>query len=565
MEQAELGGLPPAPFNIHVMDVAKFIHAAGCKPVTSSFIQEPSSSEFNHEGLFSEEIFGQLGTEERMTRFGYIELNTTIISPPVFVNLMKLGSFFQDLMAGKVYAVWNKVTKTFDRIIGTPESVPDARTGFSFFMEHYPELEFERSGSISRDTRIDLVTKNRDSGLCAQMLVAPAGLRDISTDAANGRMVLDDVNSLYASLIGYSGSIPRGSRSPLYDPVRWSIQAKAVEIYEYYDNLISGKKGFFQGNYASRRLALGTRNVITAATFNATRPDDPQMLKVDETQVGLFQTLKGFQPLIVYGMRTTFFGPVFGEDGGRTKVPLVDPKTLTLEYVDVDDDTKQRFMSSEGIGDWISRFQNTDVRAKPITVMSKDNKPYYLSLVYDTGSSIFFFRTITDLKTYFPGKIDKSKIRPLTWIEAFYISAYMATVSRHVFITRYPVIADTSCYPSKVHLVTTSPGRIVKVCDLISGGHAVLQLPEYPILGNSYQDSVSCHPSKLAGLGADHDGDMVSVNSVLTDEANAECRNYMSSSKAFLDVQKMFISGGSTDLIDLTFNVLSQPPRPRKK
>lgn len=555
------------PLNLRVLDVDAFVHKSHALPVTSTMILEPSSSSFNKDGLFSEEIFGQMGTEERLTRFGYINLNTQIITPPVYVNLIKLGSFFKDLMSGNVYATWNAASKMFERVVGDPENVPGADTGYSFFLSHFHELEFEETGSLARKTKIDLIKKYRNIALCDKFLVEPAALRDVTTDSS-GRLQQDDVNKLYTSLLAYASGIPPRTQSRLYDPIRSSIQAKVVEIYEYFNNYLSGKRGFLQAYFAARRLALGTRNVIAAATYEATSPDDPQFLKVDETKIGLFQTLKGFTPPVIYWMRTLFINPIFGDDGSNLKVPLVDPKTTNLEYVEISDETRNRFVTSDGIESWINRFRNADVRSKPITIPSADGKKnYYAYMVYDDGNSVCFFRSLSDLENFLDSSqnLDKSKIRPLTWVEAFYIAAYLATINRHVFVTRYPVIEDTSCYPSKIHLASTNPGRVVVLRDLVSGGMPVLQLPQYPILGNSYFDVVSVSVSRLAGLGADHDGDTVSINSVLSVEANRELAKYLASPKSMVDVQKKFITGGATDLVDLTFNVLSQPPRARRE
>ena len=50
------------PVNISLMNVDAFIDQHQCKQVTSLFIRESSSDEFHHDGLFSEDIFGQIGS-----------------------------------------------------------------------------------------------------------------------------------------------------------------------------------------------------------------------------------------------------------------------------------------------------------------------------------------------------------------------------------------------------------------------------------------------------------------------------------------------------------------------
>ena len=64
------------PVRLSIMDVQKFIRENKCQPVTSVFIRETTTNEFKSDGLFSEKIFGQINTPERLVRFGYINLRT---------------------------------------------------------------------------------------------------------------------------------------------------------------------------------------------------------------------------------------------------------------------------------------------------------------------------------------------------------------------------------------------------------------------------------------------------------------------------------------------------------
>ena len=60
---------------------------------------------------------------------------------------------------------------------------------------------------------------------------------------------------------------------------------------------------------------------------------------------------------------------------------------------------------------------------------------------------------------------------------------------------------------------------------------------QYPILDDdvAYYDSMSPHPSRLLLLGGDFDGDRMSNNIVLTEEANQEARDYLSKAKAYVN------------------------------
>lgn len=540
------------PFNIRVMDVDAYIQNNNIPPVTSLAIDMPSSSEFHVKGLFSEEIFGAVGNPERLIQFGYIELNTTILAPIVYKNLIKLSKLYHEIMAGKAYAVFDDATKDFVRAYDTKAN-QNADTGYTFFMKHFPELEIPSSPSDARKTRINIIDKYRTIAQYRRILVLPAGLRDYTIDE-NGVPVQDDINKLYRTLMGYAFGMPAtNTENPVYDTIRYNIQEKVMEIYTYIEDINTGKKGFLQGTYGSRRVALGTRNVITAGTYDTLTPDDPQTLQHNETKVGIFQTLKGLQPVVIHHFKEVFVDPILG-DGSTTKIPLTDPKTYKLTMSDVSQKELDRFTSTEAIENWIRKFKNKNIRETPIKIDGK-----YLIMVYDTGKEISLFRNIDDVKSALGFKPDMKNVRPVTWAEAFYLAATLASENRHVFITRYPVIGDTSTYPSKIHLVSTEPGRVVTFRDLLSNTLS-RTFPNYPVLGNPYTDSVIVHSGRLGGLDGDYDGDTVSANFVMSKEANNEIRDYLGRLSSYINVTKSFVTGGKTDLLGLMIANLTKDP-----
>lgn len=552
-----LGGAAYEPWNVAVMDVDAFIQRNSLQQVTSLAVHAPSSIEFHPSGLFSEPIFGEIGSTTRLTRHGWIELNATLLSPIVFKNILKLGDLYGEIMAGRSYARYDPITKNFERVYGDPEKTPDADTGYSFFMEHYPEMVFSRSDSMQRDNRIKLVTMYRDRAMIRRMLVHPAGLRDV--ELAEAQITQDEINKLYIKLLALSFAIPAGARSRHYDGVRYELQMILVAIYDHFENLMTGKSGFLQGAHGARRLIGGTRNVITAASYDALTPDHPRALKSDETMVGLFQTMKAFEPLVVHHMKTTFLNPIFGIDVASS-VAVINPKTYALEYREFGPDALNTFVGPQAINAMISRFRNSDVRAKPVAIRDVTKRTYYLCLVYQMGDEIVLFRNLDDLKSLLDQPIDLKNVRPLTWIELFYLVTMAAVAGRHVTVTRYPVIEAGSCYPSKIHVATTEPSRTVTLRDLISG-HLAMSYPEYPIIGGAYCDSVVVSTDRIAGLGADYDGDTVSINPVYTDEGNAEIANYLESPKRFLNTKLGFASAGNNHLISLMFHNFSWVPK----
>jgi hypothetical protein len=146
------------------------------------------------------------------------------------------------------------------------------------------------------------------------------------------------------------------------------------------------------------------------------------------------------------------------------------------------------------------------MRFKPVTVRDVNNKPFYLLMVYDEGDEISLFRSFDEFQKVSGKAIDRSKVRPLTWAELFYMATYNASIGKHMFITRYPVIQDESCYPTRIHLVSTMPSRVVGLKNTVMD-QVVHVYPEYPILGRPFLDSIQLATSRLQGLDADYDGD----------------------------------------------------------
>ena len=487
------------PVRLSIMDVQKFIRENKCQPVTSVFIRETTTNEFKSDGLFSEKIFGQINTPERLVRFGYINLRTKIIHPVIYKNIIKLKSLYEEIVSRQTYAVFNPSTGEFER---ASEEDDDADTGYQFFMDHLNDIRWEKNQSLKHNEMVDVIEKNKDKLILEQCLVLPAGLRDLREDEA--KPAADSINKLYSSLINYTLALPTsGTTSDIYDNVRYSIQKKVLEIYQYLFDMVEGKFGFFQRKYGSRNLALGTRNVVSTASMSASSPEDPQYLKMDEIKISLFQVCKMFTPLIVYNMKMLFLNEVFSITADQ--IAVIDPATNNLVYQPVDEDEKSRFLSSEGIEKIIDLFRDPEFRFTPVMVYNEQGHGYYLYMIYDDNEVVYITRSVSELVQHLKekgGLFDQNKLRPITYAEMLYIAAYRATLNKNSFITRYPAIEIGSEVPNHVHLISTNPGRVV---NLFQSGNwdTYLELPEYPIINNTFVDSLIPHPQILAGLGMD--------------------------------------------------------------
>lgn len=490
---------PNAPFNFWTMHPDNYIREHGLQEVTSQLIYEPSTNNFHPQGLYSEEIFGQLGSSTRVAALGYISLNTKILAPVIYKNVIDLKPIYNNIMQGKASARWNENTKQFDIC---SKSAEGANTGYSFFIEHFNELIFENTSSPARNNKILTINKARetDTALVDKLIVAPAGLRDIKEK--NGRVAVEEVNKMYNLVLAISSEVKASAGNKFlakfYDGIKYNLQLKVYEIYSYWTNFLDGKAGFAQKRYARRAIAYGTRNVVTSAEMTGVSPTDPTFLKHNETLVPIFQGAKAFQPLVIHTLREIFYTHIF--NFGSVNVPVIDPVTKNLVYAEIKDSELSKALSTSLAEETISMFQNTETRLDPAIIKDKDDKSYWMYLVYDTGNDIFLFRNIDNFcdSQEFDKELVYNNCRPLTILEMMYVATYFATMDKYCTVTRYPAIELGSIYPSRVKIGSTVPSREV----VYHANNELFVMPHYPVLGNSYLDSTVFHPSQAAGLGA---------------------------------------------------------------
>jgi len=539
------------PLNIDIMNVDDYITENSLQEVTSSFIKDTSTGNFDQNGLFSERIFGEIASQERILRPGYISLNTPILHPKLYDVIVSLKTLYKQILTGTEYAVWDDRKKDFV----VDES---GDTGYNFFIKHVQDIKFAESDAIRKDTKISIFEKHRDNLFINRALVLPAGLREYKDN--DGRGEYDDINKIYMSLIRLTRAISGANTSTnMYDNVLVMMQYKVNEIYEYINNIINGKSGFLQRKFGRRGIALGTRNVINATDISASNVDDAALLRSDEVLIPLFQALNMLKPLVIYNLKAEFFNHIFERD--TVQAGLINPKGYNLAYITIPLDEKNKFTTSDGIGELINMFKDETIKHNPVTVLGDENKEYYMFLTYRDGDNLWLVRDYNDienrlLKNGLIKKIYKSRIRPLTYFEMFYI-ATQSLMPKYATITRYPVTSERSIYPAKMHIASTTVYEPTVLRSVLNPDVEFL-LPRFPKNGIESTDGLSPHPSMLEALGADHDGDTVTALGVLSEEGNDECQDYLNSPKSIVGADGNVSVGLSTDLSRLTLYNLSK-------
>lgn len=496
------------------------------KPITTlDRFDGASTGNFHDKGLFSTEIFGRVGEEARDETFAYIPLKTKILHPVIYNGLERLKRLYVGILSGKQYAVWDDKEKDF---IAADET--EGQTGYQFFMSHWEEIKFPEGASEIRTMRIRLMDVYRDEAVVENVLVMPAGLRDAEIDHLD-RIQEHEINKSYQRLISISNTISKGSNndSEVFNTARFAQQMAFNEIYRLIEEMLTGKSGFIQSKWGSRRITNGTRNVITAMDISTPALNAENYPGPDDTVLGLWQTSRGALPITINRMQQGILTQAFGDVEGT--VQLIDVKTLKVEGVHVGTQTYDRWTTTEGLEKIIASQSMVELRAKPVTIEGR-----YLALVYKPKTEMVFkiFSDIDEL----PEDFSKDDVYPLTYEELIYLSNYRGWNNLRVISTRYPVTGEGSSYVSKVYVRTTvnSESRVELDYNwepMEADGNTALVYPVFE--PEQYVDSAMVHPYRLAGLGGDYDGDTISNNILYTQEAIEEVDNYLNSRAAHVD------------------------------
>lgn len=532
------------PFNIRLL-VLTPKKLEGLRPVTALDIFDTAPN-FHPDGLFSTLIFGRVGDERRSMRFSFINIKIPVFHPVVFRALSDLKRLYAGILAGTDYAIWNPEIKDFEKSTATA-----GKTGYAFFLQYWKQIEFAETKSVTRQDNIKLLKKYESRAMTDHIVVMPAGLRDVEIDG--GRVVMDDINGLYQALLrvsnGLSDAAVRGNPETL-NLSRYRLQVTFNEIYDYVEAMVKGKKKLLLSGWASRAVNNGTRNVITAMETSTPVLGAPGQPDFNTTIVGLYQASKGALPVSIHYLRTGFLSRVFSTP--EAPVKLVNKKTLRVEEVNLKPQYFDRFMTDEGLEKVLTGFGVEDVRHKPLEIEGR-----YLGLIYKGPDMTY--RLIQDIGEV-PLERDRKDVYPLTFCELLYLSIYRNVNDLAGYVTRYPVTGIGSIYPSKVLVQPTIKTETRRELDEhwqpMDDQHIAYK---FPVTGSAFVNSMAPHSSKLAGLGADFDGDMASLNITYSDESKAEVKEFFKSKRAYVGTNGRFISSFDTSTVALVFHNLTSP------
>jgi len=541
--------MPRKPIKLAVANMEKLLTAQEAMPITSAYFKERTSDSFDPNGLFSEEIFGSIGDQQRLIRFGYIDLHTELLHPKIYEVVTQLKALYKHIISGKQHAYWDSKAKDFVKCNDDDEG---ADTGYMFFVSHLEEIDFKKTKSAKRNTRIKLIEDSKANWHVKRFIVSPAGTREYTINK-DGRDEYDEINKLYKRIIEMTRALENvRTNSKMYDGIKYRLQLVLNEVYESLWFFFS--KVFFPKKYNSRSIALATRNVISAADIDAPADNPAARLSMDELMTPLWQVLGGAAPVVKRHLLTFVFNPIFEEDSNQCT--LVDPDTLETVTVEVSSATKKRHLDLEDMNYLLHSFLESTDQHVPFTIPDKDGKEHYVLLRYidEDDGVLYLSRSITSLKEGLErlGKtFNKLWLAPMTRYELFYRSAYHSTLKVHVTFTRYPVLGHLGIGLYKVHVVTTSKFRKVTIRDLTDSDYEIT-LPRWPIAGSANMGGCTPHPCHLGNFVADHDGDQNNSIFILSDDANNEIEEFLNSPRFIISPDMQSYVGVDTTLTSKT-------------
>jgi len=269
------------------MDIEHFVQRKKIQPITSSKYYEGSGrNALDKKGLFSEEIFGRMGSRDRKKTYGYIDLKLNFIHPEAYRILTSINTDLTKLIIGKQKYILdnnNKLVKDED----------NGSSGVFYFIQIIDNIDWDNI-KTEKPKHVKFIKDNRDKILISKLIVLPAGFRDIQITKTGSKFIqFGEINKTYSTLINQTEMI---SKDPdLFDEelmgsLYKSIQRNLITINTWLKNKMKGKHGMIRGGMLKKSVDYSARLVIV--------PDNT----LDMGYIGLpWQVcMKLFEPMFIH-------------------------------------------------------------------------------------------------------------------------------------------------------------------------------------------------------------------------------------------------------------------------
>ena len=515
---------PIRQLNIKPLDVDKFIKVNELKAITNPMFFARTNMP-TVDGLLSNEIFG-ITKDDRTTIFAYIDL---------------AGEYFLHPLAYKIWSrldsnvklcVYEMDTFVYDPEKGKLKSDPKGETGLKFLMKLIKTIDFKKTGSSKREVKINFLEKYREKLFMKDVVVIPAGMRDVNTEA-DGKVGVGEINKLYNAIVRDAKALQESDDYglSLNGTLRGRIQDNIVKIYNWFifgrDPLtgadaqasgLSRKLGLIRRAGMKKSFDWGSRLVICTQNLRKEKLSD---LDVDLDSIGLplAAVCANLFPYMLYWIRNWFSNRL----SDVQSLTVYNTKTKKLEQTKID--SWQTVYSDERIKKEIGRFMHgmsnrfVPIEA-PIMNPTKGTNYYLQFKGYNVPNEDIAKKLINDQMSKESFHLNS---RPLTWCDLIYMAAMEVTKDKMTLITRFPMDSYYNQFPAKIKVISTIETEPILVWNTFYKKYPKITLADInQNSSNHFVDVALPNNVRLGSIGGDFDGDTVSSKVPYSIEANDE-------------------------------------------
>ena len=553
------------------LDVEKFIKMNELKPISNPVFFSRSGVPTT-DGLLSNEIFG-ISKDDRTQIFAYINLaGETFMHPLAYKTWCRLDSNIK-------LCAYEMETFSLDEETGKLVKDPEGETGIKFLKKIIKKVDFQKTNSMKREVKIDFIQKYRDKLFTENLIVIPAGYRDVNTDT-DSRIGVGEINKLYDTIIRDTNALRESEDYglSLNGSLRGRIQDNLVAIYDW---IVFGRFNGVdaQASGLSRKLGLirragmkksfdwGSRLVICTQNLRVEDLDD---LEVDLDSMGLplAALCANFFPYLLYNIRQWFDNQFTNMKYSQGIIMDKSKK----EVIDIELEDWRLTFSDERIKKEIDRFMHgSSNRFVPIEIplskdsekKLKDRKAYILF----KGNKITSKDAVEKLQKNEVINIESFPLetRPMTWCDIIYIALKEITKDKMTLITRFPVDSYWNQFPAKIKVLST-----IKTEPIIIDG---IFYKEYPLIrvedmnkdtSSKFIDVALPNNVRLDSIGGDFDGDTISSKPPFSIEASEELYDVVNSKKHYISLDGMNAMNVTKEGLQSLYNLTLVLPEDEK-
>ena len=515
----------PKHLEVSPLDVDKFVKVNELKEISDPMFFARSNMP-TEKGLLSNEIFG-ITKEDRTSIFAHIHLaDEWFMHPLAYKTWYRLDKNIKP-------CVYEMDTFTYDPEDGKLKPDPKGQTGLEYLRKLIKTVDFKKTASTKRNIRIEFLENYRDKLFMKDLVVIPAGYRDVDTEK-NGRIGVGEINKLYNAIIRDTKALKESDDYglSLNGTLRGRIQDNIAKIYNWFvfgrDPItgvdapatgLSRKLGLIRRAGMKKSFDWGSRLVICTQDLRKENLSDIQ-IDIDEIGIPIAALCANLYPFMLFWIRQWFDNNLSG-----------------IEYVPVVDVKKNKIINCK-IGDWRAVFSDDRIKTELGRFMHGMSNRFIAieaPLEDDSIKNVYLqfkgYKVPREqaAKEYLAGNIDYKSFplssRALTWCDLIYRAAMEVSKDKMALVTRFPMDTYWNQFPAKIKVIST-----IKTVPIIINNE---YFDSYPDIGpndintnssNRFIDVALPNNVRLDSIGGDFDGDTISIKIPYSIEANDELK-----------------------------------------